>query len=624
MSRPTISKAQTSYPLYAASWATSRPSHLIVGGGGGAGKHGVKNQISVFDFSSRAPKVEPVAEHEVSQEDSVTCLANLANGNDSLIVYAGNSSSVDEKLKGGDMHFKAFEVKLPTSKPADLSKEKSASITPLSKTQLFATPKSESARREVYQRLIRLSPPQRSASGIPNKRIGAIATGLAGEENEMVIFGATSNRPEAQDIITRVQLSGAQEANDVDILDQNDGQFKVAYITDHDVYVQDVDFDFARRQQRTSKERRKAYSVPHPDVGDRKGKPRLRGVRWLSNSHLLLLSNKYNRTGVELVLLHLYEEGLASVISRKTLPKHAAAATDMDVSLLAPSEADGAYQVVVAVGAIDRSLSVFTLDYHGSARDSFSSFHKYATYEDVHPLQMTKVVFSPFYKPDTTLGKPQYLRLASTSLGNTISVDTFTLQLEGPHWVLQTARTRRLYTAATYLTISVIVAALALLIQSLLDPEGTLTKAIVPASLRNVAGRTFGEGLRAKRHEAVLNNADTPALKIERRIRDLLHLHNPPMGSSSSVTEKALVIHHDPGNDGELSTEVHEGHEEVLKKHAEAKRWDELSHEDQQAWKQKLQDAGMWAVGEGETILKSIFFGQIGGLVGQVAQGVIG
>lgn len=112
MSRPTISKAQTSYPIYAASWATSRPSQLIVGGGGGAGKHGVKNQLSLFDFSSRAPQVEPVAEHEVSKDDSVTCLANLASEKDSLIVYAGNSSSEAEKLKGGDMHFKAFEVKL--------------------------------------------------------------------------------------------------------------------------------------------------------------------------------------------------------------------------------------------------------------------------------------------------------------------------------------------------------------------------------------------------------------------------------------------------------------------------------------------------------------------------------
>jgi prolactin regulatory element-binding protein len=48
---------------------------------------------------------------------------------------------------------------------------------------------------------------------------------------------------------------------------------------------------------------------------------------------------------------------------------------------------------------------------------------------------MTKAVFSPFHKPvappdqpaDRKAG-PQYLRLASTSLGNTISVETFELQ----------------------------------------------------------------------------------------------------------------------------------------------------------------------------------------------------
>jgi prolactin regulatory element-binding protein len=171
------------------------------------------------------------------------------------------------------------------------------------------------------------------------------------------------------------------------------------------------------------------------------------------------------------------------------------------------------------------------------------------------------------------------------------------------------------------------------MLQSLVDPEGSLTQGLIPASLQNTAGRTFGEGHRAKRHAAALNNADTPMLnadapaaKIERRIRDILHLHNPPSspGSTSPVTEKALVIHHDPDTDGTLQTEVHDGHEAVLKKHAQAKKWDDLSKEDQALWKKKLVDAGMWTVNEGETILKSIFFGQIGGVIGGIAQGVLG
>jgi prolactin regulatory element-binding protein len=187
--------------------------------------------------------------------------------------------------------------------------------------------------------------------------------------------------------------------------------------------------------------------------------------------------------------------------------------------------------------------------------------------------------------------------------------------------VLQTANSRLIYTSATYLAMAMVAIAVALMIQSLIDPAGSLTRGMIPASLQNVGGKTFGEGHRERRQAAVLNNANSPAVKVERRIRDLLHLHNPPLGSGTDPgAEKALIIH----DTGELSTEVHDGHEAVLQKHAQAKKWDDLSTEEKVAWRKKLTDAGMWAAGEGETILKSIFFGQVGGLVGQVAQGVLG
>lgn len=245
---------------------------------------------------------------------------------------------------------------------------------------------------------------------------------------------------------------------------------------------------------------------------------------------------------------------------------------------------------------------------------------------------MTKVVFSPFYKPETPSGRQptaQYLRLASTSLGNTVSVETFTLQNIGSRHVLQTAQSRNLFTAATYLVAAMVVAVIALLLQSLVDPEGNLTKGILPAGLQNAAGqhKTFGETLREKRHQASLNNADSPVVKTSQRIADLLHVHLPHVLSESADAPsepKALVVHHDAESDGTLSTEVHAGDEEVLKKHAAARKWDELSKEEKHAWREKLSEAGMWAVGEGETILKSIFFGQLGGMVGHAAQGVLG
>jgi prolactin regulatory element-binding protein len=391
MSRPTISTAKTSYPVYAAAWGYgNRASTLVVGGGGGAGKRmrrpphcletcahntvdGVKNQITCFDFSSRAPTVEACAELEVSKDDSVTCLANLAT-KDGLIVLAGNGSSVEDRLKGNDTHFKAFE--------ATLSKGSAGSLTFLSKTQLFTPPKEMNAKKEIYQRVLRLSPPQRTTSSTPNKRIGAIASGLGGDENEIVVFSATSTRPQAQDIIKRIKLSKGQEANDLDIWDQGEGRFQVAYALDGEVYLQDVDFDFAKSMNRTENERRKAYTVPHPDASGRKARPKVRSVRWLSPKHLILLANKPNRTGVELLVLHMYEEGPGSIVSRKTLPSHVKAATDFDVSLL-DADSEGAYQAVVAVAGIDISLSVYTIDYLGTAQDSLSQLHKYATYDDV-------------------------------------------------------------------------------------------------------------------------------------------------------------------------------------------------------------------------------------------------
>ena len=398
-----------------------------------------------------------------------------------------------------------------------------------------------------------------------------------------------------------------QEANDLDVFTIREGQFQVAYVVDQEVFVQDVNYDFSEQKPQGKNEHRKVYTVPHLDIGEKKPRSKLRCIRWLSPKHLLLLLNRPNRSGVDLQILHLYEEGPGSIILKKTLPKHVKAATDMDVALLDP-DSDGAYQIGIAIGAIDISLTVYTMDYHGPARDSLSSFHSFNSYDSVHEVQMTKVVFSPFFRPEKPTG-PQYLRLASTSLGNTVSVETFPLQLQGSRYVLQTARSRNMFTAATYLVIAMVVAVIALLIQSLLDPEGNLTKGILPASLQTAASKhkTFGETLREKQQNVLLNNVNSPIIKTTERIADLLHLHVPhalsdsASGSTSpSAEQKAIVIHHDPDTDGTLSTEVHAGHEAVLKKHTQAKKWEELSKEERKLWKQRLSEAGMWAVEEGE------------------------
>lgn len=252
-------------------------------------------------------------------------------------------------------------------------------------------PAAANAKREAYQRIVRLSPAQRSASSAPNKRIGAIASSLAGDENEIVLFSATSTRPDnAKDIVERIALHKGQEVNDLDIADRGDGKFDLAYSLDHDVYVQDLEYDFAKKKSLgTPETRRKLYSIPFPDLDQKRGRSKIRCVRWLSPTHLLLLINKPNRNGVELWVVRIYEEGPGSIILRKVLPGHAKAAVDMDVALL-DTDSDGAFQAVIGVAAIDVSLIVLTIDYHGYSRDSLGSFHVVDTYHNVRAFQTSQ------------------------------------------------------------------------------------------------------------------------------------------------------------------------------------------------------------------------------------------
>lgn len=297
---------------------------------------------------------------------------------DGLILFAGNNSSEEDRLAGKNEHLRAFELRFPKGKAAGSDAEKAdGKIEFLSKTTLLTTPQSAGAKKEGYQRIIRLSPPPRTTTSAPNKRIGAIASGLAGDENEVVIFNATSTKPANQDVIERIKLQKGQEANDVDIFTQEEGRFRLTYVTDQDVFVQEVNYDFEQRKTKGKNEHRRVYTIPH--VGGARNK--LRCVRWLSPKHLLLLANKPNRSGVELLLFHFYQDG-GSIALRKVLPKHVKAATDMDVSLL-DMDNQGAYQIVIAIAAIDMSLTVYTMDYHGPTRDSLSTFHSFSSYDNV-------------------------------------------------------------------------------------------------------------------------------------------------------------------------------------------------------------------------------------------------
>lgn len=53
----------------------------------------------------------------------------------------------------------------------------------------------------------------------------------------------------------------------------------------------------------------------------------------------------------------------------------------------------------------------------------------------------------------------------------------------------------------------------------------------------------------------------------------------------------------------------------------EPQKWENLPPSLRTEWKRRLIEAGEWAVEEGEEVLKGVFFGTLGGVVGEVVAG---
>lgn len=629
---------------------------------------------TLLDVSSRS-NIETAAEIELSRdEDSVTSLANLAS-KDGLVTFAGVNSSQEARK---NEHLRSFEIRYLSKRRAvqelspapETSSEKRSQgqISFLSKASLFTQSSAAGARSETYQRLLRLSPARKRESG--NKRIGAIATGLApAKESEIVVFNATTSSPTPADVIQRVQPRDGAEAADIDIIEPSEGAFAIAYCTDYDVYLSKLSYDFsARKPQEQPEGPSKAYSMPHPDAFQKPARPKFRALRFLTPSHMLLLENLPNRTGAQLSILRLFSKGgPGEIILRKKLPRHVKAAVGLDTCALDADAETGARQIVVAVAGQDVSITVFTIDYRGFSKDSLSGLRTFTVLRDVHPLQMTKLVFAPFHSPwpapsSTTTAPPtpspgtskassaaaapppkppgpQYLRLASTSMGNTVAIDTFSLNplaptKRGSRYILASARSDALHTGAGLLVAAAVLLVSLLLLQSAVSGGAVALPAGVGAALRRLqppGARVHGGAAPARERvtggagvEVAMPDAPpAPAAAGPQRLRDLLH----HVRRTPEARRRAVVVR-DAGPAaaaGLLATEVHADDEALLREHAGARRWEELSPGEREAWKERLVRAGQWAVGEGEAVLKGVFFGQVagavGGLVGEALRG---
>lgn len=603
---------------------------------------------TLLDVSSRTT-IETAAELELPKDgDSVQSLANLAS-KDGLITFAGINSSQADQDGGQNQHLRSFSITYPPNKrrrteDTTPSEDDKSAITPLGQRSLFTT--SAAKRKETYQRITRLSPAQRRESG--SKRICAIATGLA-KDAEIFVFNATVSAPEPADIITRIDLSDAGEANDLDIAEPNENEFSLAYCTDYDVFEQNIQYNFqTKKAEFIPNGPRRIHQIPLPDaVEDRKSRSKFRGLRFLTPQNVLTVSNKPNKGGAELKIYHLYPTGPAALVLEKTLPSRIkqVASGSLDVCAL-DADKDGNRQVVVAVAGQDISIDVFTINYNART-DTFDKFKSFTTLRlsKEHPQQLTRLCFTPFQSPvrapppeppqtgangepipekteTPNHPGPQYIRLASVSYGNTVVVDTFSLsplepQKRESRYVLSHAKdeafTRNMY----ILLIAFIGIVCAFLAQSYItraSDSGNGLVGILPPGAREFISRPanvaegFGKSIVSAADEAIPSSVPG-----RERLFDLIHTH-----AIEDYSTKALVVR-DGGEGTELSVDVHPDREAYLKEDANARHWHELHEHERAAWREKLVRAGHWSANYGETLLKGVLFSEYAGMVGGLA-----
>ncbi|KAI9837443.1 MAG: hypothetical protein M1819_007091 [Sarea resinae] len=423
------SKITLSYPLYAAAIHPHDDSRLLVGGGGGEGRSGVGNKITLLDATSQT-EISNLAEIELSRdEDSVTSLAATSIG-ESLVAFAGINSSSEEQKAGKNEHLRSFIVTLPAKEKSDGSNKASISAVEGGRTSLF-TP-STAATKETYQRVIRVSRPHPSTTPTSLPRLGAVATGLA-PKGQIIVFNASTTTPHESDVCGRITLAEKQEAADLDILEtSSDGDYSLAYCTDHEVYLYKFSYN------PNTKKAEPIFSKPlflhellHPDAFSSPARPTFRALRFLTPTLLVVLLNRPGRSGSEVHVLHIAGRaaGCGDVVLRKRLHSSMKAATGLDVSVLQSDDINGDKQFVIAAAGQDISIEILTLDYKGDAKGGEGKLGKlnvFTVLREVHPLQMTSIALSTFSR-SAAPSQPPHIRLVSVSMGNTAVVHTLPL-----------------------------------------------------------------------------------------------------------------------------------------------------------------------------------------------------
>ena len=584
--------------------------------------------------SSKKQEISELVDIDLSSgEDSVTSLGIAQADESSAIVLAGINSAEKEQAAGKNEHLRSFRLGYPPKRNADGEKEGSipvpAKTEALSKASLFSAAAS-SDKHETYQRLLRLS----RANPESSKRIGAVATGLA-PAGEIVVFDATNPRPSASDIRKRIVLDKGQEAADVDVIARSDEEYLVAYCTAHEVSLAVVPADRAAKPRAPYL----LHGTPHPDVFADKTRPTFRGLRFLTPSLILLARSLPARAGAELLLLDVPAEPIPGAITlRKRLPKSSLGVAALAVSPLASPLPASPIQHVIALATQEKSLHLFTLDHEPSNKPPRGPLRPFLKLPNLYAFPASALALSTHHCPrDRRTAAPQYLKLASASPAGRVLVHTFPLApypadpsqhtSENPtrYALRPLGRSREAASNALGLVMAVLLVTLGgVLLQAFTEIRGGTAeilgaKAWLPARVRNwmAVDYMFKEGLPERVVEARRRYGIEREQRMVRegavRLRDALDWRRKKAGVEE---EGSAAKGEGEKEEGPKAVLITQGEGEKLtadmveKEHAEgqaARPWEELNAEEKKTWRGKMMDAGVWAVEEGENVLKGEF-----------------
>lgn len=538
---------------------------------------------------SRATDITPKAELELpADEDNVQTLAVGPRRGDSTIVFAGVNGSPEDAKRGKNEHFRVLGINAA-------AKSGGVQISETARASLF------SAKDEAtYQRILRLSQP---FDRLP--QLGAVATGLS-KEPQLVLFDVPASG--ADRWISRGRLDLPQEAMDLDVVQTGPGTYQLAYCHKHEIYVVNVTQDGVSDPALV-------YELPSEDDNGPLNRPAFRSIRYLNAGFLFAVANNPDRKGVVLYGYRLprKESEPARLAVVEQLPKSVTQSTGLAIRNLtpppSPTEPQGDSQYVIAVSGNDASISLLTLDYKiTSGVDLLANLAPFHTIKSAHASNITAISLSTVNPPKLRRSKtdsPLTLRLASVSMANTAVVHNIPLKpleeksapaAEGEdrpvRYVIAMKSRQKSHTSLMVVT-AVMCLILALIGQVVCEAWGVseprlgsnayLPQFMLAPSVRTgpvVGQKTFGDLLAAAAPEE----------------------------------HQQVIVRHD--ETGAVDTITLVVHDEAV--HGPGKPWEELEPQEQQVWKQRLQQSGHFAGEIGRAALKGIVFGEIGGAIGAI------